>query len=104
LQRHRPTLPAARRASKRDSEPLALLIRRKSPILDLPGNRLWRYTAHEIGVADPGAVPGASTNPYGGEAGSTRVIKMWLSLGMVPPISGHNLVANDNFAQEALAA
>src|SRR6202521_892898 len=26
------------------------------------GNRLWRYTACEISVADPGAVPGASTN------------------------------------------
>ncbi len=25
--------------------------------------RLWRYTAYGISVADPGAVPGASTNP-----------------------------------------
>src|SRR5271154_4663549 len=46
------------------------------------GNRLWRYTACEISVADPGAVPGASTTfppawpaVYGGELGSTRVIK-----------------------------
>src|SRR5271169_5528984 len=44
--------------------------------------RLWRYTACEISVADPGAVPGASTiSPlawpavYGGELGSTRVVK-----------------------------
>ena len=47
------------------------------------GNRLWRYTACEISVADPGAVPGASTNfpptvvpaIRGGELGSTRVVK-----------------------------
>src|SRR5262245_64911816 len=46
------------------------------------GDRLWRYTACEISVADPGAVPGASTNlPLarlairGGEPGSTRVVK-----------------------------
>ena len=31
-------------------------------VLYLRGNRLWRYTAREISVADPGAVPGASTN------------------------------------------
>src|SRR5215469_7344861 len=47
------------------------------------GDRLWRYTACEISVADPGAVPGASTNLppadaaiYGGELGSTRVVKV----------------------------
>ena len=76
------------------------------------GNRLWRYTACEISVADPGAVPGASTKPLpalalaicGGELGSTRVVKAIPSPGMIPPLSGHNLAANDNFATEALAA
>ena len=54
------------------------------PISALSGNRLWRYTACGISVADPGAVPGASTNSAagdlpgairGGETGSTRVVK-----------------------------
>jgi len=56
---------------------------------------------------DPGAVPGASTIPpgqytgeHGGDTGSTRVVKTCLSLGMVPPLSGHSTSANDN---EALA-
>src|SRR5690349_3444803 len=47
------------------------------------GNRLWRYTGCGISVADPGAVPGASTRftgpregpAHGGEPGSTRVVK-----------------------------
>jgi len=62
-----------------------------------------------IGVADPGAVPGASTilrglaDPaYGGEPGSTRVVKALLSPGMIPPLSGQILSANDN--KVALAA
>src|SRR5215472_5731918 len=49
----------------------------------MSGNRLWRYTACGISVADPGAVPGASTNLasarpafHGGEPGSTRVVKV----------------------------
>ena len=70
-----------------------------------------------ISVVDPGAVPGASTIPdpiaersrarggnriggYGGETGSTRVVKTHLLPGMVPPLSGHITSANDN---EALA-
>ena len=69
-----------------------------------------------ISVADPGAVPGASTifrlafptnrirRLHGGETGSTRVVKAVLSPGMIPPLSGQNLAANDNFATEALAA
>jgi hypothetical protein len=32
------------------------------------------------------------------------VVKAVLSPGMIPPLSGQNLVANDNFAHEALAA
>src|SRR5512133_2427713 len=60
-----------------------LSLRRGAPISPASGDRLWRYTACEISVADPGAVPGASTNLppslgpalYGGELGSTRVVK-----------------------------
>ena len=37
---------------------------------------------------------------YGGDTGSTRVVKARLLLGMVPPLSGHSTSANDN---EALA-
>jgi hypothetical protein len=36
----------------------------------------------------------------GGDTGSTRAVKAYLSLGMVPPLSGHSTSANDN---EALA-
>jgi hypothetical protein len=50
-------------------------------------------------VVDPGAVPGASTI-YGGETGSTRVVKTHLLPGMIPPLSGQITSANDN---EALA-
>ena len=55
---------------------------------------------------DPGAVPGGSTNircvflhkPYvgGAEIGSTRVVKAKFVSGMVPPLSGFIIVANDN--------
>src|SRR5580704_4897711 len=41
---------------------------------------------------------------YGGELGSTCVVKVLLSPGMIPPLSGQNLSANDNIAPEALAA
>ncbi len=47
-------------------------------------------------------MPGASTSSdpriggYGGETGSTRVVKTHFSLGMVPPLSGHSTSANDN--------
>ena len=40
---------------------------------------------------------------YGGEPGSTCVVKVWFSPGMVPPLSGRSLYANDNEAY-ALAA
>jgi len=30
----------------------------------------------------------AAEASYGGETGSTRVVKAWVSLGMVPPLSG----------------
>ena len=56
----------------------------------------WPYG---ISGTDPGAVPGASTSfsggyheiaaLNGGESGSTYVIKVWLALGMAPPLSGH---------------
>jgi len=53
--------------------------------------------------------PGCSTrhlhqNNYGGEIGSTCVIKIKLLLGIVPPISGYLIVANDNYAPVAAAA
>jgi ABC-type antimicrobial peptide transport system ATPase subunit len=41
---------------------------------------------------------------FGGETGSTRVVKADFLLGMVPPISGHIVVANDNYAGELRAA
>jgi hypothetical protein len=51
-----------------------------------------------ISVADPGAVPGASTKFslladfiqrfFGGEIGSTRVVKIWSASGMAPSLSG----------------
>jgi len=52
---------------------------------------------------DPGAVPGASTilpvvGGHGGETGSTRVVKTFFSSGMVPPLSGRMISANDNMA------
>ena len=58
---------------------------------------------------DPGAVPGASTilakcAKHGGDTGSTRAVKMYLSLGMVPPLSGHMTSANDNTEALAVAA
>ncbi len=57
---------------------------------------------------DPGAVPGASTIPsgmgYGGDTGSTRVVKTCLLLGMIPPLSGHITSANDNHEALAVAA
>ena len=52
---------------------------------------------------DPGAVPGASTI-YGGETVSTRVVKTYLLLGMIPPLSGQITSANDNFEALAIAA
>lgn len=49
-----------------------------------------------IGVLDPGAVPGTST-VHGGEIGSTGVVKVWCSFGIVPPLSGKKLMdANNN--------
>ena len=41
---------------------------------------------------------------YGGETRIDARGKGYLSPGMIPPLSGHNLSANDNFAPEALAA
>jgi len=40
----------------------------------------------------------------GGEPGSTCVVKAWPSPGMVPPLPGHMIVANDNYAEARLAA
>ncbi len=36
----------------------------------------------------------------GGETGSTRVVKTGFSLGMVPPLSGRFIDANDNVASD----
>ncbi len=57
-------------------------------------------------VVDPGAVPGVSTNSigYGDEIGSTRVVKTYFSLGIVPPLSGYITSANDNHEAFAVAA
>ncbi len=81
------------------------------------GGRETDYSAtrtYGISAADPGAVPGASTkfsaeaNSFGdtdgGEIGSTRVVKVRSALGMVPPLSGHHIVANDNYSEVRLAA
>ncbi len=38
------------------------------------------------------------TGEYGGDTGSTRVVKTHLLLGMVPPLSGQHTSANDNQA------
>jgi hypothetical protein len=69
-----------------------------------------------INHSDPGAVPGASTktqeNPRivrenGFRRGRNRIdegVKGVFFLGMVPPISGHAIVANDNYAPVAQAA
>ena len=63
-----------------------------------------------INHSDPGAVPGASTqaHPFGGfRRGRTRIdegVKGEFFLGMVPPLSGYAIVANDNYAPVAQAA
>jgi hypothetical protein len=63
-----------------------------------------------INHSDPGAVPGASTQapPQGGfRRGRTRIdegVKGEFFLGMVPPLSGYAIVANDNYAPVAQAA
>ena len=71
-----------------------------------------------INHSDPGAVPGASTKACqrkslpkimsgGLRRGRNRIdegVKGVFFLGMVPPISGHAIVANDNYAPVAQAA
>jgi|GEM_PF-4385793 len=69
-----------------------------------------------INHSDPGAVPGASTQARWGtnptdEGGLRRGrnsidegVKGSLFLGMVPPLSGYAIVANDNYAPVAQAA
>jgi hypothetical protein len=64
-----------------------------------------------INHSDPGAVPGASTkirlDTSGLRRGRNRIdegVKDAFFLGMVPPISGHAIVANDNYAPVAQAA
>ena len=72
-----------------------------------------------INLSDPGAVPGASTQGQarriqakrigraGFGRGRTRIdegVKGVLLLGMVPPLSGQSIVANDNYAPVAQAA
>jgi len=63
-----------------------------------------------INPSDPGAVPGASTQarPQAGfRRGRNRIdegVKGVFLLGMVPPLSGHLIVANDNYAPVAQAA
>ena len=41
---------------------------------------------------------------FGGETGSTRVVKTFLLPGMIPPLSGHITSANDNHEALAIAA
>ena len=47
---------------------------------------------------DPGAEPGTSTRDetsFGGELGSTCVVKGRFSLGIVPPLSGYTINAKN---------
>src|SRR3954462_2155717 len=84
------------------------------PILEVPVRRLWKQTVVAINHSDPGAVPGASTKAHqwaGPESGLWRGrnridegVKGVLFLGIVPPLSGYAIVANDNFAPVAQAA
>ena len=67
-----------------------------------------------INHSDPGAVPGASTKTHPGRSaiggfrrGRNRIdegVKGEFFLGMVPPLSGYAIVANDNYAPVAQAA
>ena len=64
-----------------------------------------------INHSDPGAVPGASTEAHpervGFRRGRNRIdegVKGVFFLGMVPPLSGYAIVANDNYAPVAQAA
>ncbi len=67
-----------------------------------------------INHSDPGAVPGASTKTHPGRPGiggfrrgRNRIdegVKGEFFLGMVPPLSGYAIVANDNYAPVAQAA
>ena len=63
-----------------------------------------------INHSDPGAVPGASTQAHrksGFRRGRNRIdegVKGVFFLGMVPPLSGYAIVANDNYAPVAQAA
>ena len=63
-----------------------------------------------INHSDPGAVPGASTQAQpraGFRRGRNRIdegVKDVFFLGMVPPLSGYAIVANDNYAPVAQAA
>jgi hypothetical protein len=66
-----------------------------------------------INHSDPGAVPGASTKAqkvllknelWRGRNRIDEGVKGVFFLGMVPPISGHAIVANDNYAPVAQAA
>ena len=58
----------------------------------------------------PGAAPGASTKPAADarvSAGRNRIdegVKGVFLPGMVPPLSGYAIVANDNYAPVAQAA
>ena len=56
-----------------------------------PGGSARRL--HQFPIA-----PDPVRSPYGGETGSTRVVKAWFSPGMVPPLSGRFTDANDNEA------
>jgi len=66
-----------------------------------------------INHSDPGAVPGASTRARdhhrinGLRRGRNRIdegVKGSLFPGIVPPLSGYAIVANDNYAPVAQAA
>ena len=65
-----------------------------------------------INHSDPGAAPGASTRARKRESGGLRRgrnridegVKDEFFPGMVPPLSGYAIVANDNYAPVAQAA
>jgi hypothetical protein len=54
-----------------------------------------------INHSDPGAVPGASTQAHRSKRVSVKDV---FFPGMVPPLSGYAIVANDNYAPVAQAA
>ena len=84
----------------------------KNAIYPASACRLWRYTGFVINPSDPGAVPGASTISISGKItgfwGRTRIDE-GLKVVSVARHGTHRyrailIVANDNYAEVAVAA